>query len=88
MYTKLHAQTIVCDFNTLWDQSFRTPDFQKFVTSQKNMLIRYVCVIPPGQKSQEYQPEELNKRGVAITQRVKQKLTGKDLMYQLTGSRW
>ncbi len=41
-----------------------------------------------GQESQEYQPEELNKRAVAITQRVKQKLTGKDLMYQMTGSDW
>ena len=28
-------------------------------------------------ESQGYQPEELNKKAVAITQRVKQKLTGK-----------
>ena len=29
-----------------------------------------------GVQSQGYQPEELNKKAVAITQRVKQKLTG------------
>ena len=31
---------------------------------------------PPGKESQSYHPEELNKRAVAITQRVKLKLTG------------
>lgn len=29
-----------------------------------------------GQESQGYQPEELNKKALEITQRVKQKLTG------------
>ena len=31
---------------------------------------------PVGQESQDYQPEELNRKAIAITQRVKQKLTG------------
>ena len=35
----------------------------------------YMCV-HIGVQSQGYQPEELNKKAVAITQRVKQKLTG------------
>lgn len=34
--------------------------------------------LSPGKESQSYHPEELNKRAVAITQRVKLKLTGND----------
>ena len=36
---------------------------------------------PVGQESQDYQPEELNKRAIAITQRVKQKLTGQHSLH-------
>ena len=34
--------------------------------------------------SQSYKPEELNKRAVAITQRVKQKLMGNDFPHEKT----
>lgn len=37
-----------------------------------------------GQESQGYQPEELNKKALEITQRVKQKLTGM-IKYSIKG---
>ena len=42
----------------------------------------YSLITHAGQESQGYQPEELNKKALEITHRVKQKLTGIFLTYR------
>lgn len=65
------SQLLVClPFLSVWTVSDGTASACIHLTPSLSLF--------PGKESQSYHPEELNKRAVAITQRVKLKLTGND----------